>query len=264
MQPQTTANAKKPPQPAPAKKAAKKKPGTAIAVHKPKPPVTLLQMLAQAVVNPRADKAKMELLLRVRQEEEDFERKRQFYNDLMDAKAELPNIVKDKQGDRKIRYASLENVSNSIDGILARHNMMLTFGQAVDAAVNVYRVTGLLMHRSGHSRDYSFDVPESITGPAGKPIMTKMQGAGAAVTYGRRQIKMMVMDITVADQDTDGAAQTETISSDELLDLNEKMKAAKVDTDLFCKHFGIEAVPDLPKARLAEALRLIKQKMGGE
>jgi ERF superfamily len=241
------------------KKKAKAK-SKAVAIVKRGHPETLLGTIMRAASDPRIDVGKMKELLAMRQEEEKRQAEIIFNNALADAIIAMPPITKDSKGDRNIRYASLVKVSNALDPLLREHGFVISFGMADSPNVEVYRITAELRHRAGYKRKYFADIPVSITGPAGKPIMTKAQGAGAAISFGRRYLKLMIFDIRIINEDTDGAAPAaEVLDMDELQVLQTMMTKAKANTKKFCEYFEIGSVPELPKAKLDEAKRILKR-----
>lgn len=242
-----------------AKRAPKKRPSTAVAVHKPQQPKTFLEVIKDAALDPKVDVMKMQALLDMQLQIERRQSELAFSNALADAKEQIPVIVKDKRGDRGITYASLEKVSKAIDPILKQNGFTITYGMADNPDPDKFRITATLRHRGGHSAEFFADMPFSITGPKGAPIMSKTQGAGAAISFGRRYLKLMIFDITIAGEDTDGAA-TQTVGSDELLKLNDLIKRTQTNVEDFCAHYGIEAVPDLPLSRYKAAVNLLEQK----
>ena len=244
---------------APAKRAAKKKPSTSVAVHKPQQPKSFLEVIKDAALDPKVDVSKMQALLDMQLQIERRQSELAFNNALADAKDQIPVVVKDKKGDRGITYASLEKVSRSLDPVLKDHGFTITYGMADNPDPEKFRITATLRHRGGHSAEFFADIPFSITGPKGAPIMSKTQGAGAAISFGRRYLKLMMFDITIANEDVDGAA-VQTVGSDELLKLNQLIKNTQTNVEDFCAHYGIEAVPDLPLSKYKAAVNLLEQK----
>ena len=169
----------------------------------------------------------------------------------------MPTLVKDTKGNRGIAYTKLETVSRALDPILKANGFTISYGMADSPSVEKYRITAELRHRAGYKKEYFADIPESITGPKGAPIMTKAQGAGAAIAFGRRYLKLMIFDIPIAGEDTNAAHPPEVLDMDEVMKLQALMTKAKADSNKFCDYFKISAVPDLPKSKLPEANRLL-------
>lgn len=239
----------------------KKKTGTAVAVHKPQQPKSMLELIADAARDPKVDVGKMRELLKMKQEEEDRRAEVLFNNALADAKEKIPVVVKDGKGDRSITYAKLETVSRAIDPIIKENGFVISYGMADSPKIDHYRITAELRHRAGYKKEYFADIPPSTTGPQGKPIMTVTQGAGSAISFGRRYLKLMIFDITIVGEDDNGAGgPREAINESQLAELKARMAEANIDEEAFCTAFQIKSVEALPRDKLETALGRIAQK----
>jgi len=238
----------------------KKKAGTAVAVHQPQQPKTFLEVIRDAATNPGTDVGKMQALLDMQFQIERRNAEIAFNNALADAKQSLPVVVKDKKADRNIGYATLENVSRKLDPILKANGFTISYGMADCPSPDDYRITATLSHRAGHTREYFADIPFSTTGPGGKPIMNDTQGAGAAISYGRRYLKLMIFDIVVADEDTDGGAPPNLITEKQVKEIRKRMTASKLDDETFCVAFNIDKVENLPASKYDAAIERFDQR----
>lgn len=119
---------------------------------------------------------------------------------LVKANEDFPAVVKDASNPHfGSRYASLGAIVDAVRPVLAQHGITIvqSGGQADDAGAEV--VTRLL-HRSGQW------IETVVRMPLGK---SNAQGAGSALTYGRRYGLSAALNI-VADDDDDGHAASTT------------------------------------------------------
>lgn len=119
---------------------------------------------------------------------------------LVKANEDFPAVVKDASNPHfGSRYASLGAIVDAVRPVLAQHGITIvqSGGQADDAGAEV--VTRLL-HRSGQW------IETVVRMPLGK---SNAQGAGSALTYGRRYGLSAALNI-VADDDDDGNAASAT------------------------------------------------------
>jgi len=239
-----------------------KKPSTAVAVHKPSLPAapkTFLQVCYDAARDKSVDVAKMREIMALAQEQE----ARAILNPAIIAvQAERPVVVANSLNSHtKSKWARLEQVSKVLDPIMKRHNLSISWGMSDSPIEGHYRVIGDLLHTSGAQRRYFLDAPSDALGPKGMGNKSAVQGIGSTISYLRRYLKLMIFDVTVVGEDNDASRTIdEAIGEVDLNDLNAKMTAAQVNTEAFCNYFGIDAVPDLPKKRLAEALTMVARK----
>lgn len=96
-------------------------------------------------------------------------------------------------------YATLDDINYTLKPIMQRHGFAITF--KVDHVGAGVKVTGILMHSSGHREDTTMFLPMDI----GKG-RNDVQAVGSSVTYARRYVMCALLNITTGDQrDDDGA-----------------------------------------------------------
>lgn len=120
----------------------------------------------------------------------------------------MPIVVRDKKNDSTgSMYARLESVANAIKPIYTEEGFTLEFGEEDSRLENHRRISCEVQHIGGHSKRFHLDSPIDDVGAKGTPNKTKIQGLGSLVSYLRRYLTMMVFNITVGDEDTDGNAE---------------------------------------------------------
>jgi hypothetical protein len=229
----------------------------------PAPADTMLASILAASLDPRVDTAKMGELTKLLNEERARQAEREAFSALIALQSARPRIAKDKASD-KHKYATLEKVSSELDPLMAKHGFGLTTTMADSPLDGHYRVKGVLIHgHSGWSREYFLDFPAGAhKSPQGKELMAPSQGVGVILSYGRRYLKLMIFDVTIAGEDTDGerARDVTPITKKQLDELNKAIEFKGVDVPKLCTHFGVEAVDQLSGQQFAQAMNLIRQK----
>jgi hypothetical protein len=268
----------------PAKKAevAEPKPkGTAVAKveQSEAAPTSLLKIILQLAANPDFDADKLDKILAAQVQLEAREQAKAFNVALRLAEVAMPRIVKDKKTD-KASYASLENVSKSIDSIAHANGLSMSFGTADSPLAGHYRVVCDLSHDEGHVRRYFCDLPADTSGSQGKSNKTPVQGIGSTMSYGRRYLKVLMFDLTIVGEDNDGAKRrvaaptnqtalsgaddgeldggVPTIDGAQVKTMLAEIEACGVTAAKFCKHYGITAVMLLPAHQFDEAIQSCK------
>ena len=107
-----------------------------------------------------------------------------------------------------------------------------------------------------------------------RPTKNDPQGVASAITYARRY-SLSAMVGVVADEDDDGNAasqptaangpapaqvNTQKISPKQSETLLGLIASTDSDIEIFCKHFGIEAVPDMPSSKYEDAVSALNRK----
>ena len=117
---------------------------------------------------------------------------------LVAAQAELPGIVKDRQNDHfKSKYATLDTIIEQIRPVLAAHHLAILQTASSDESAKVLTVATRLLHDSGEWIENAVVIPIAKMDP---------QGAGSALTYGRRYSLAALLAIAAEDDDDGNAA----------------------------------------------------------
>lgn len=235
--------------------------GGAVAVVQPEQQKSLLGLIWDAGHDKSFDVAKFKELILLRREEENRQAEIEFNAALGEAQGEMLPITRDKSGDKNIKYATLEKVSREIDPVLRKYKFSLSYGMADSPIPNHYRVTAKLS-LGAHSRDYFIDLAVDDVGPKGERNKTAVQGAGSTISYGRRYLKLMIFDLTLTNDDNNGARHREETKPTEKKSLNIAQSSAlvtainnSVGLKRFLEKYQLKAVMDLDPALYAEATK---------
>lgn len=277
----------------PTKLPPKTKKAQPVAVAKPAPqvaqrsePKSMLEIIMEAVRDPRCDVEKMRALLAMQREIEMREQERVFNVALLAAQEEMPKVARDRRNpETKSAYATLENVATKIDHVARKHGFAQTFSQAEASRPDLMRIICDLGHSGGHVRRYFIELAVDDKGPKGGAVKTQVQGAGSSFSYGRRYLKIAMFDVVIAGEDNDGRAVKAAvqaahgpldgdvvdagpvISKDQLNKVLDAIEECGVPHKTFCGHFRIQRVEELPADRFQDAIQACadygKRKRGG-
>jgi hypothetical protein len=120
---------------------------------------------------------------------------------LVAAQADLKSITKDKVNPHfHSKYVTLDAIIEAVRPVLASHGLTVLQGGFPDMDVNasVFGVETILLHTSGEWLSTTVEVPLGKKDP---------QGAGAAITYGRRYGLSSLLSLAT-DDDDDGNSAT--------------------------------------------------------
>lgn len=273
------------------RQAAKKATGTAVAVDDPKKrqqlaqqktpePDALLSAIIRASADPACDPAKMRELVAIKRERDHDAAKAAFDDAFVALQAELPSIrrdgkievrKKDASGERNgplqqsTPYATFNAIHEAIKPLLVKYGFGLSFSTAATADGRLIVKTTL--SRKGHSIFTEFPLPAEVSGSK-----NNVQGWGSSQSYGKRYGTIALLNIVShdpKDADTDGhdgtfvrskdglaqSTEVETISDEQLSELNARMTKCKVPLDKVLKHYAIAKLDKLPANLLAHALK---------
>lgn len=218
---------------------------------------SLLKVLADATTNPAVDVVKMRELFELQKEMRALQAEENFNYALREAQAELPRIVRDGQADR-FKYAKLETIADKIGPIIHKHGFAQSFGSADSPLPDHYRVTCRLSH-GAHTVNYFVDVPTDAAGLKGGANKTPTQAFGSTMSYGRRYLTILMFNVTIVDEDTDGKAPPEFISEAQVKTIRDLLKKTGGNEKQFCDFGKIESLEQLPAPQFESAVNMINK-----
>jgi hypothetical protein len=252
-------------------------PGRQVAVHQPAPPpapTSMLQVISQAVMDPRCDVEKMKALLDMQERIEERDSKKSFTVAFNALQAELPIINRDgkidhsaegtsgttKSGRKALqtKYATYPNLNRVVGPLLKKHGFTFSSSMEPDPS-GAMVVVSTLEHVAGHSRTTHFRITADATG--GK---NNQQGWGSSQQYGMRYNMIALLNIVTEakeDADNDGFPKDGPITPDQLSTLVKLADEAGANKAKFCIVMGVESFADIPQSRFTEAKQQLERKL---
>lgn len=244
---------------------APKKAGTAVSTEVEQPtPTTMMQAMMQAVLDPRFDAAKLQLVMREVQHQQDREAEQAFNRAMIACQKDLPTVVKDGKGDKGHRFAKLETMAKQCLPIIHQHGFSMSWSTEDSPIADHYRIVCYCSHAdSGWTRKYQWDIANDSVGPEGKPNKTKVQGFGSTMSYGQRYGLKMMFNITVAGEDTDGGKgvakpDEPRLSQKQMDQLTELLEANGKSRPAFLRWAGVQSMDQIPAAHFDSCVAAIK------
>lgn len=255
----------------------------------PAPVDPLLAAIIKASADPACDPAKMRELISIKRDLDQDAAKAAFDDAFVALQAELPSIrrdrkievrKKDARGERtgeiqqSTPYATFEAIMSAVKPLLTKHGFALNFETSPmdpiivgESVMERILVKGILS-RKGHQRTTEFAVrPDN----SGSKNPTQAQGSGQS--YGKRYCTIALLNIVShapEDADADGregdfkhgkdgalveASEIETVSEEQLAELNRKMVACRVPLNKVLAHYKVERLSDLPANLFSTAIK---------
>lgn len=217
--------------------------------------LTPMDMLNQAVER-GANIDVLEKLMALQERWESNQARKAFDEAVADAKAEIPPIIKNRDG-HNTRYADFAAIARTVDPIISKHGLSYRFRTSQDDRIHV---TCVLSHRAGHSEETTLGGPADTSGNK-----NAIQAIGSTLTYLQRYSLLQALGIAVASDD-DGAASggSEKITQEQVERLQTAIVEAGADIQRFLKYFKIEDISDLPASKLKGAYQMLEAKMANE
>ena len=166
------------------------------------PSSNMLAIIATAASDPRVDVTKMTALLEMQEKLLAREAQGEFNTALARMNTDDLRVTKNGMvsvpGKVSYKFAKWEDMDRIIRPLMQREGFTLSFDTAPNPTGGII-VIGELLHEGGHSR--SARIPLTLdTGPG----RNALQAMGSTVSYGKRYVTEMLLNIVREDEDDDG------------------------------------------------------------
>jgi hypothetical protein len=142
-------------------------------------------------------------LFRLAERREQTLLKRVFNEDMNALQQVITQVVRDKPNPAfTSRYATEEQIDRAARPEYSRFGFSIRYGTAVPEVPGNIRVVCIVAHRSGYFEEHSLEAPAV---PANRGV-TQLQAVGGTVTYLKRTLIRMVLNLVTSDnpEDNDG------------------------------------------------------------
>jgi hypothetical protein len=224
-------------------------------------PAGILDIISRAASDPSIDVAKTEKLLEMYERIAGKNAEVAFNQAMKASQEEMPKILRNKENSQtNSRYADLEKVNAAIVPVYTKHGFSLSFGTADCPIPGHYRVTCLVSHVAGHSRTYQADVPADMTGMKGNQNKTATHGFGSTMSYGRRYLTLLVFNITLTNEDSDGNQPQDGVSDEQIANIEALITETGSDKVKFLRYLKVSKLSDIPAANYSTVIQLLEAK----
>lgn len=259
---------------------AAKKPGQALAIHKPQlpaAPVTFMQYLDRWASDPNFEPAKFQIVLAEKRLEDAHAAEARYDEAMALAQAGMKHIRTDMENKQtKSRYASYPKLDAAIRPIYSKHGFAVSFDTEPAPFPDYARVVAFVSC-SGHKKRHSIDIPADGKGAKGGDVMSKTHATTSAVTTGMRNLMRMIFNLVTTSTDAgdighddDGNAASGTpdvITPAQRKKIDDELKATNSDANAFLymltKINGDVEIKDtgkIPASLYAQAIAKLEQK----
>lgn len=218
---------------------------------------SLLAVIANAATDARVDVDKMERLLAMHERIMAEQRHTAFAAALSRLQAKLPQINKAGRiivkGTERSRYARIEDIDLAIRPLLAEEGFAFAFdSEMLDGKM---RISAKLSHRDGHSETKFLILPIDTS-----DYRTNVQSVGSTVSYGRRYLIKMHLNLVEVAEDDDGRGGSKPISQDQARDLHALLTGVGADEARFLKFMGVDSIESILVRNHKQAIAALEAK----
>jgi hypothetical protein len=221
---------------------------------------TMLDVLSDAVTNPKIGIDVVERLMAVVEKQEVKIAEMAFNRAMNAAQAEMVPIIANKKGQQN-NYATYDQVDRALRPIYTRHGFNLSFNTEEGHDQTEVKVIAYLSHEDGYSRVYSVHMPADGKGPQGNSVMSRTHATASAYSYGKRYLQDLIWNLAII-KDDDGVAaagQQAPISQQQEATLRDLIEENNLDMDKFLQACKIDHLSEMPVSKYPGAITRVNK-----
>lgn len=220
----------------------------------------MIALLEKAISNPEVDPSKLNELLNFQIRMMDKQAEIEFNAAFARLQPLLPVIEKkgtikfdsNKFGNVKQPYAKYEDIDRAIRPLLNAEGFSLSFNSETSDRATTY--SGTLSHRLGHSKTVQTPpFPADTTGSK-----NAIQALGSTMSYAKRYLVMMLLNIVTKDLDDDGNS-FDLITDEQIMEIEKLLTDTNADKERFLKYIGVNALSEITARDFEKSISIIKQ-----
>lgn len=220
--------------------------------------VTPMEMLSRALER-GIDSDQLDKLMTLQQRWDADQARKEFVKAMAAFKAEPLRLTRDRTvsySGTNYSHASLAQVVDAVVAALSKHGLSHRW-ETTQEGDNI-TVSCVLTHELGHSERTTLSA-----GPDKSGSKNSIQAIGSTVTYLQRYTLMAATGLAAHDMDDDGrnaAPTAETISQEQLADLEAKIEEVGANRENFLKVCKLEDFAQMPKSKYDAAIAKLDSK----
>lgn len=222
-------------------------------------PQNVLDVLQHAI-DTKPDIATLRGLFELQKDFMKMQAEQVFHSAMARLQAKIPQINKYGQA-KNSKFAKLEDIDIIIRPLLAEFGFSFSFDEESHTEKTV-TFLAKLSHEDGHSEIKRLTVPidAAAKNREGQSIRPAIQDAGSTVSYARRYLIKMHLNLIEADEDTNGESRKK-ISDEQAKDIEAMLSDFGADSRVgFLRYMGVAGVSDIMESDLKKAIESINAK----
>lgn len=220
----------------------------------------ILNMLQKVIDRPDVPVERLKAMFDLYRDVEADQSRKDFTASLVAAQSEMEPVRKDASNQNtKSKYATFEALDRAIRPAYTKHGFAPSYNTEQSDQPDHVRVVLTLMHKAGHERRYTADMPADGKGAKGGDVMTKTHAFGSAFSYGKRYLLAGAFNVIATERDDDGnAAGNATLNEDQIKQIEKLIKDTGANREAFLGMGGFEDVKDIPQSQFNAAISKLK------
>jgi hypothetical protein len=213
--------------------------------------LTPMDMLNRAVAS-GADINVLEKLMALQERYEKNMARKAFDESVAEAKAEIPPILRNREGHNSKKYADFAAIARVVDPIISQHGLSYRFRTTQDERINV---TCILSHKAGHYEETTLSGPADQTGNK-----NAIQAIGSTLTYLQRYSLVQMLGLAAAEDDDGKAGGGDLIDEKQVEEIQTLIVEVGADIPKFLKYMKVDRIEEIQGGRFKNAIAALNAK----
>ncbi|CDO48082.1 ERF family protein [Bartonella tribocorum] len=216
---------------------------------------TAMELILERALENDVNLDRLKSLLELREKEIERQERQNFVRDLSAMQTEYKNIEQNALNTHtKSTYTTLDKYIDAIKEPLAKHHFAL-FSRIKEQSSNDITVEMTLKHISGNEISTQGKFPVDATGSK-----NNVQAVGSTISYARRYLLGMLLNVARKEDDTDGITLLAGISPEQMNEIKELITKTQSEESRLLSFIGVKKLKDMSYKQAQTALFSLKKK----
>ncbi|WP_078674267.1 ERF family protein, partial [Bartonella elizabethae] len=217
---------------------------------------TAMDRILNRALENDVDLNRLERLLELRDKEIERQERQNFVRDLCAAQKEYKTIHKNETNTHtKSKYATLDKYIDAIKEPLEKHHFVL-FSRIKEQNSSGITVEMTLRHTTGNEISTQGTFP--IDGQGSK---NSTQSVGSTITYARRYLLGMLLNVASKEDDNDGNKPIEKDCPQHINELKNLIEQTGAEEARILKYAQVESLEDIPDEKAQIVIRILQERL---
>ncbi|EJF82924.1 ERF family protein [Candidatus Bartonella washoeensis] len=216
---------------------------------------TAMELILEKALENDVDMDRLKRLLELREKEIERQERQNFVRDLSAMQTEYKSIEQNAINTHtKSIYTTLDKYIDAIKEPLAKHHFAL-FSRIKEQGSDSVTVEMTLKHISGNEISTEGTFPFDATGSK-----NNIQAVGSTLTYARRYLLGMLLNVARKEDDTDGITLLSGVTPEQMNKIRELIEQTQADESKLLSFIGVKKFTDMSYKQAQTALFSLKKK----
>ncbi len=225
------------------------------------------ERILELAITQGAPLEQLEKFLDIKREYEAHEAVKEFATSMAKVHANMPTVAKKLYNTQtRSKYADLGLIIETAKPVYSAEGFFVTFYEGDCPKEDHVRIFADVSHSGGHTKTYHYDAPMEGKGLKGNANMTATHGKASSVSYSRRYLMCMILNLPTADDDGNSATpkkeESKNLSAEQASEitalLNEVYGAGTKFVSDWLTWIGFESVEEITSDKYNTAINALK------